>query len=303
MFGRSRSKSVRSTGRERPAFERLDLADLHFADEMPEGRSVDLPGRGSAFVRMASGPAGAPTVLLVHGLFATADLNWSTAIPELATRFNVIAPDLRGHGRGLPTRRFSGAECADDLAAIVRALEAGRVIVVGYSLGGLVAQVFARRHPELLAGLVLCATASRFRIPTEKGLVRFVMKAARRAPERVRRAAMITAMKPRSADCERGRWLMNQVRHHDTGALLDAVAELGGFDSGGWLGETDRPSAVIVMTQDTTVSAEAQHDLARALRRCSVHEVEGDHFVCVKRPSEFNAVLVDACAGVFAQVS
>ena len=303
MFGKSRSRSVRSTGRPRPAFQRLDLSDLHFADEMPEGRWVELPGRGSAFVRAAGGPAGAATVLLVHGLFATADLNWSLAIPVLATRFNVIAPDLRGHGRGLPTRRFSGEECADDLAAIVRAVGAGRVIVVGYSLGGLVAQVFARRHPELVAGLVLCATASRFRIPTENGLVRLVVKAARRAPERVRRAAMMTAMKPRSADCERGRWLMNEVRRHDTGALLDAVAELGDFDSGSWLGETDRPSAVIVMAQDTTVLAEAQLDLARALRRCAVYEMDGDHFGCVKRPAEFNAMLVDACAGVSEQVS
>ena len=162
MFGKNRSQKTGHPRRPRIAIERLDLADLHFADELPQGRLVELPGRGTAFVRVAEGPAGAPTVLLLHGLMATADLNWSLAVPVLSRRFNVVAPDLRGHGRGMRTRRFSGDECADDLAAIVRTLELGRVIVVGYSLGGLVAQVFVRRHPELVSGVVLCATASKF---------------------------------------------------------------------------------------------------------------------------------------------
>ena len=293
MFGKTRSQS-------RPAFERLDVADLHFAEALPDGRWVTLDGRGDAFVRTAAGPDAAPTVLLVHGLFATADLNWSLAIPALAERFNVIAPDLRGHGRGLPTRGFSGEECADDLAALVRALGAGRVIVVGYSLGGLIAQLFVRRHPELVRGLVLCATAGRFSIPTQRGLGRLAVRAARRAPSGLRRAAMMAALKPRSAGCDRGRWLMSEVRRHDTGALLDAIGELGSFDSGSWLGAGEQPSAVVVMAQDNVVSAEAQHDLARVLRRCRVYEMDGDHFACVKRPTQFNSVLTDACAHLVA---
>jgi pimeloyl-ACP methyl ester carboxylesterase len=290
MFGKKRRPAV--------AIERLDIADLHFADELPEGRLVDLPGRGSAFVRMASGPAGSPTVLLLHGLMATADLNWSLAIPALAKRFNVVAPDLRGHGRGLPTERFSGDECADDVAAIVRKLELGPVIVVGYSLGGLVAQLFVRRYPELVAGVVLCATASKFDVPTATGLGQVLERMARRVPETVRRAVMLAVLAPKSADSERGRWLMSEVRRHDTLALLDATAEAARFDSGSWLGASTCPAAVIVTQDDVVVSAEAQRELARVLGRPSVYEIEGDHFVCIKRPNEFNAALVAACAGV-----
>ncbi|HET7465642.1 MAG TPA: alpha/beta hydrolase [Candidatus Dormibacteraeota bacterium] len=293
MFGKTRSQS-----QSKPSFERLDVADLHFADELPEGRWIPLAGRGEAFVRTAAGPEGAPTVLLVHGLFATADLNWALAMPVLARRFNVIAPDLRGHGRGLATRRFSGEECADDLAAIVRELGTGPVVVVGYSLGGLVAQLFVRRHPELVAGLVLCATAGRFDTPASKVLVKVIVQVARRAPARVRQAAIMAALKPRSADTERGRWLMSEVRRHDTAALLDAIGELSMFNSSSWLGLAELPSAVIVMSLDRTVMPEAQRDLARTLRRCSVYEVEGDHMACVKRPAEFNAMLVDACANL-----
>ena len=72
----------------------------------------------------------------------------------------MLALDLRGHGGGPPARvPYRLEDCADDVAAVVRALDTGPVIVAGYSMGGMVAQVFWRRHPELTAGLVLCATA------------------------------------------------------------------------------------------------------------------------------------------------
>jgi 3-oxoadipate enol-lactonase len=297
MFGKTRSRHTGAPRRQRLAVERLDVADLHFAEELPEARMVELPGRGTAFVRVAPGPAGAPTVLLLHGLMATADLNWALAVPVLARRFNVVAPDLRGHGRGLPTQRFSGEECADDAAAIVRELGLGRVIVVGYSLGGLVAQLFVRRHPELTAGLVLCATASTFDVPTAKGALQLMERAVRRVPERVRRAAMLALLAPKSADCESGRWLMSEVERHDTMAMLDAIAEASRFESGTWLGDTTCGAAVIVTQDDKVVAPEAQRELARVLGRGFIFEIPGDHFVCIKRPDEFNDVLVAACAG------
>lgn len=299
MFWKVNSRPAKAR-RAAPPVERLDVNDLHFADDMASGFEVDLPGRGIAFVRMADGPQGAPTVLLVHGLLATADLNWSLAIPALASRFRVVAPDLRGHGRGMPTRRFSATECADDLAAIVTKLELGPVIVVGYSLGGLVAQVFVHRHPTLAAGLILCATACSFDVPTEQPAIRMVAWAARRVPESLRRAAMLALLAPRSADCPRGRWLMAQVRRHDTRALLDATAEAATFNSTAWLAGSECPAAVIVTTEDRVVSASSQRDMSASLTGSAVYELEADHFACVKRPDEFNAALVTACAGVAA---
>ena len=292
MFGKTRRPAI--------AIERLDVADLHFADELPEGRTIELPGRGSAFVRVAAGPAGAPTVLLLHGLMATADLNWSLAIPALAKRYSVVAPDLRGHGRGMPTRRFSGEECADDVAAILEQLGTGPVVVVGYSLGGMVAQIFLRRHPEMVAGVVLCSTASSFDVPTAKGPMRLLDGAVRRLPEGLRRSAMLALLAPRSADSDRGRWLMSEVRRHDTLALLDAAAEAARFDSASWLGSSTCRSAVLVTDHDRVVPPDAQRKLAGILGRPSVHEIKGDHFACIKQPDGFNAALLSACAGVLA---
>lgn len=302
MFGKTLSRKRSGHRRSAPPIERLDVSDLQFADEMPAGMEVDLPGRGTAFVRVADGPKGAPTVLLVHGLFATADLNWSLTIPVLATRFRVVAPDLRGHGRGLPTLRFDGEECADDLAAIVRALELGPVIVVGYSLGGMVAQVFARRYPDLIGGMVLCATATSFQVPTAHGPLRAVDWAARLAPEPLRRAVLMALLAPKSAQTPRGQWMMSQVRRHDTTAMLDAIAEAGRFNSSEWLGANTAPAAVIVTAEDRTVPAEMQRAMSRTLGG-SVQEIKADHFACVKRPREFNSALFAECVRVSARVS
>ena len=146
------------------------------------GRHVDLPGRGKVYVREAQGPKRAPTLVLLHGLGATAALNWDAGIPRLAERFHVLAPDHRGHGRGIRCGgRFRLEDCADDVAALVRQECDGPVLVAGYSMGGPIAQLLCRDHPDLVAGLVLCATARDFRgSPVER--VRFGLLAPSPSP-------------------------------------------------------------------------------------------------------------------------
>src|SRR4029077_13421875 len=141
-----------------------------------------------------------------------------------------------------------------DLAAIVELLDLGRVIVVGYSLGGLVAQLFARRHPELVRGLVLCATAHNFASAGGGATMRLLARAALFAPARVRRAAMMAVLAPRSAGAGQGRWGMDQGAKQDTRAILQAATEAIAFDSSDWLGGMARPSAVVLTTQYQVVS-------------------------------------------------
>ena len=130
---------------------------------LPRGQRIELAGRGTTFARIVDGPAGAPTVVLLHGWIASGGLNWFTAFGPLSQRYRVIAPDIRGHGRGIRSRRrFRLADCADDVAALLDQLGAEPAIVVGYSMGGPIAQLLWRRHPDQVAGLVLCATSYRF---------------------------------------------------------------------------------------------------------------------------------------------
>lgn len=82
---------------------------------LPPGRALDLPGRGQTFIREVQGPPGAPTIFLLHGWTATADLNWFTAFDTLGEHFRIIAPDHRGHGKGINSKSpFRLEDCADD---------------------------------------------------------------------------------------------------------------------------------------------------------------------------------------------
>ncbi len=113
----------------------------------PPGRVMNLPGRGEVFVRDSGGAPANPVVLLLHGWTASADLNFFPVYACLAESYRVIALDLRGHGRGMRSiAPFSLEDCADDAAALLEQLGAGRVIVVGYSMGGPVGLLLARRH-------------------------------------------------------------------------------------------------------------------------------------------------------------
>lgn len=103
-------------------------------------------------------PAGAATILLVHGIGDTAD-TWSEVIPALARTHRVIAPDLLGHGRSdKPRADYSVGAYANGLRDLLAALDIPAATVVGHSLGGGIAMQFAYQYPERCDGLVLVST-------------------------------------------------------------------------------------------------------------------------------------------------
>src|SRR5437764_6555680 len=132
---------------------------------MPPARTVRIPGRGELFVRDSGGSG--PPVLLLHGWMATADLNWWGAYEDLiGAGYRLLALDHRGHGRGLrPMDPFRLRDCAQDVAALLNALGAAPALVVGYSMGGAIAQLVAHEHPAVVSGLVLSGTAQHWQDP------------------------------------------------------------------------------------------------------------------------------------------
>ena len=73
-------------------------------EAMPFTRLVELPGRGTVRVWECAGPPGAQTVMLIHGVTFTAELNWGMVFAPLGRDFRVVAADLRGHGDGIRLR-------------------------------------------------------------------------------------------------------------------------------------------------------------------------------------------------------
>ncbi|HEX7167553.1 MAG TPA: alpha/beta hydrolase [Acidimicrobiales bacterium] len=277
---------------------------FELAPPLPPGRELDLPGRGTTFVRDLEGPPGAPTLLLLHGLSGSADLNWFPAFDVLARQYRVVAVDHRGHGRGIRgDQPFRLEDCADDAAAVLDALGIDdRVIAVGYSMGGPIAQLLWHRHRDRIQGLVLAATSRNFRgHPRDRFMFAAVPAAsfaARLPPLSLLRTAFDNAMLPRFAPDWLVEWAHRELRRHDAVALAQATQALGRYTSHAWIRTVDVPTAVIICSGDQLVPPRRQAKLAQSIAGARSYVVDTDHFGITKEPEVFVPVLVDACVDV-----
>ena len=110
-----------------------------------------------------------PPIALVHGVGAGLD-SWDRIAERLKPRFTVIRADLRGHGRSSRIENCRMADFVGDLAATLDAFNVPQIDLVGFSLGGLIAQWFALQHPKRVERLVLISTVAE-RTPTERARV------------------------------------------------------------------------------------------------------------------------------------
>jgi pimeloyl-ACP methyl ester carboxylesterase len=279
--------------------------------DLPLGRRVELPGRGTTFVREVEGPSpDAPTVVLLHGLTASGGLNWFQAFGALSRRYRVLAIDHRGHGRGLRTRRrFTLADCADDAAALMEVEGIDRAIAVGYSMGGPIGQLLWKRHPERVAGLVLCATSDRF-VPGRREQLVFVtamgaVAGTTRLGDLVTRVP-IGWLQSRAAGGVRTRpetfrrWARAEMRRHDWRMVAEATGAIGNYNASRWIGTVDVPTAVLVTTEDKAVAPLDQARLALRIPDATMHKVDDGHILCAK--PRFGRVLRHAIDDVASRV-
>jgi 3-oxoadipate enol-lactonase len=238
-------------------------------------------------------------VILLHGLAATGGLNWFAAFGALGQHFRVVALDHRGHGRGLRSPApFSLDDCADDVVAVADQLGIGTFIPVGYSMGGPIAQLVWRRHPERVDGLVLCATSRDFRGRWHERVqfagLGLVVTGLRLAPlPAVERLA--DQLPGELTDVASRRWALDELRRHDVRSVLEAAETLGRFSSRDWIGDIDVPVSVVVTSQDRLVPPRRQVKLASSIPTAVMHVVDGTHLAAGTDPDEFADALVDAC--------
>jgi pimeloyl-ACP methyl ester carboxylesterase len=262
--------------------------------------TIELPGHGRTVVRDVPGPHGAPVLLLLHGLGATAALNWGRSIRHLSQQFRVLALDHRGHGRGLRTRRFSLEQCADDAVQAAAELGVRRFVAVGYSMGGPIAALAWRRHPRQVEGLVLCATSRHFTSRSVARVARATLPvaaaAARLLPGAVQRGMLQRLLLRVEHPTLRDR-IRDELLGHEPATVIQAAEAVTRFSSHDWIGKVNVPTAVVVTTEDELVPALRQRKLARSIPGAGIFEVAGDHDACV-RSADFGPTLLRACLWV-----
>ncbi len=264
---------------------------------MPPARTVLVPGRGEFFIRDSGGDR--PAVMLLHGWMASADLNWSGAYDDLTEAgYRVLAIDHRGHGRGLrPLVPFRLADCAADAAGVLRTLGLAPALIVGYSMGGAIAQLVARDHPDVAQGVVLSGTAQHWQDPQSRRAFRAMGAlglSLSLAPRAFWRLGFRHAGLPQNQSTV---WAQSEMMRHSARDIAEAGRELGRFDSRPWLGTVRPPVAVLITNRDQLVPIRKQRKLAEAAGG-PVFESPIDHLDIVTRADDYNSFLLEALEAV-----
>lgn len=239
--------------------------------------------------------------MLLHGWTATADINFYKCYRPLAERFRVLAFDHRGHGTGIKSRRpFRLADCADDIVALATDVGVHSFVPVGYSLGGAVAQLVARRNPAVVGGIVLCCTAARFNgVPitrrTYYGLNGLAAMLRVTPPAARRRLVDRYFAQRKQGDWDP--WALELAATHDWRMVLEAGAALATFDSTRWIGQLEQPASVVITERDDVVPPARQHELVDLLDADSF-EIDAGHDAAVAAPRVFLPAVIAAIESV-----
>lgn len=235
-------------------------------------RSISAVRRASALYCATYG-RGTP-LLLVHGLGVSGAI-FEPLIPALATRYQVIVPDLRGHGQ---SRRLPGPDStsrlAQDIENLLDLLGVGPCFALGYASGGAVVQQLAYSQPSRVRGLALVCAYARNAATIREQIKR------RLRPELFRllgaagvgRIAAHTGC-PRGAPADAFAFVRDAIATNDGRRIAPIARSLLDFDSRSWLKEITCPTLVVAGAADITTTPRRARELADGLANAQLHVI------------------------------
>jgi 3-oxoadipate enol-lactonase len=281
-----------------------ELAPLPAADSFHPGagRSVFTTSRPKlhASLREPSGGAGGrPTVVLSHALGQDHAM-WDDVAAELvAAGWRVLCPDTRGHGRSEsvdPGAALTLAELAEDAARLIDQCCDGPVVWVGLSMGGMVGQELALRHPAKLQALVLANTTGRYPEAGRQAMDERMATArsqglAALADATLDRFFSADFRSRRPAEVARAR---RQFEATDVDGYLACAAAVREVDTLERLSRLKLPTLVIAGSQDAGTPLPMAEALAAAIPGARLAVLQGcAHLSAAEQPQAFAAALLD----------
>ncbi|MCK6456498.1 MAG: alpha/beta fold hydrolase [Phycisphaerae bacterium] len=232
-------------------------------------------------------------VLFIHGFPLTGAM-WHPTVERIADRWRCIVPDLRGHGRSSSSETVSIARFAEDLAALLDRLREWRpVVLVGLSLGGIIAFEFYRRYRDRVRALVLCNTRANPESPEGVERRETLAGAVRKTGSRAAADAMIEQLfAPAASAGLRATWHRIMCEQSPVGVAATAMALAGRPDSYPTLPRIDCPTLVVAGEEDAITPPATLDEIHRGVRGSRLVVIpQAGHMPPVERPDAFASVL------------
>ena len=239
---------------------------------------------------LIEGPPGAPPLVLLHSLGTNAHI-WDAQAAELSRAFRVIRPDLRGHGFTTCTPGpYSMALFADDLAALLTALDINEFHLGGISIGGLIAQSFAAAHPGRVASLTLVDTA--LSIPPPQSWADRAAKVRAEGIGSIADAVLARWVTPSFMDAPESHGLREMLLRTPAEGYAAAAEAIATADFAATTGLLQMPTLIVVGDQDQSTPIASAQALNAAIAGSSLIIIENAaHIPTVEKPAEVTAAL------------
>lgn len=248
----------------------------------------------------ASGKAGAPWVVLLHGL-GSCGQDWGLQLPALTSDYRILAPDLPGHGASRLTRRWPTISwMAEAISSLLVGLGVEDAHVVGLSLGGAVGLQLAVDHPRQVRSLTAVNTFARLRLGAGalgRGMDRTWLALTGHMDVVGERVAL--GLFPGSDQEPFRRAAAARLSGNSSRTYLRLLTSVARFDLRPRLKSVRAPTLVVAGEEDTTVALSAKVELAERIPNARLVIVPGSgHATPLDAVHAFNELLLSFLAEV-----
>ncbi|WP_053997544.1 3-oxoadipate enol-lactonase [Ahrensia marina] len=240
------------------------------------------------------GPEGKPTLVFINSL-GTDFRIWRDVIVRFVGEVSVMTYDKRGHGlSNIGVTPYTIEDHAEDLIALLDHLGKKDVVLVGLSVGGLIAQAVYKARPDLVQALVLCDTAAKIGTPEmwqeridsieEKGMVELA--------ENTMLRWFTSAYRQKNRDDVAG--YRNMLSRQPQEGYLSTCMAIRDADYTADAKVIGAPTMCIVGLNDVVTTPEHVYELSMYIEGSRYEEISGaGHLPCIEKPHDFSTLLKD----------
>jgi 3-oxoadipate enol-lactonase len=259
-----------------------------------EGRTASVPALHYSVREPRSGKRPRHTVVLSHALGCDLTM-WDALANELAADCRVIAYDHRGHGSSdAPPGPYAMADLADDAARLLRELDTGPVVWIGLSMGGMVGQELALRHPSLVGALVLAHTTSGYPAAAREVWRQRIVTVREQGIEAIADAVMGRYFHEgfRGAHPATVARFRERLVTTDAQGYMGCCAAVGGVDTAPRLNQIAVPTLVLAGELDQGTPVDMARALADGIPAARLQVLpEASHLGAIEQPRAFAAAV------------